>query len=116
MQDFLVLNAVILIRDGTRVTPAGAVGFDEFATGPFAKYFVKKRKAKVTALSADVIKSEAQEILRCCLEGKAEHAVPALRLNYDKVITAWSNRGELWVNPVGGSASVRASIALTMVC
>ena len=68
-----------------------------FATGPFAKYFVKKskRKAKVTALSVDVIKSEAQEILRCYLEGEAERVVLALRLNYDEVITAWSNRGEL---------------------
>jgi hypothetical protein len=94
----------------------GAVGFDEFSTGPFAKYFVKKRKAKAVALSADVIKSEAQEILRCCLEGEAERAVPTLRLNYDEVITAWSNRGEPWVNPVGESASVRAGIALTMVC
>ena len=106
---------------------AGAVGSegDEYSNGPFAKYFVKKPKVKADAqkkvMSAEVIKSEAKEILRCCLDGEAEHVVPTLRLNYDEIITAWSNRGEPWVNPadsatVGGAASIAFSQQLTMVC
>lgn len=55
-------------------------------------------------LSPETIKLEAKEILRCCREGLSEEdlrAVPSLRLNYDDVITAWSDRGVPWVNPDG---------------
>lgn len=100
------------------------VGSDEFSTGPFAKYFVKKKRVKTASLkkllSPDVIKSEAKEILRCCMEGEPERAVPTLRLNYDEIITAWSNRGEPWVNPADaaavGGGGILLSPQVTMVC
>ncbi|KAG0606397.1 hypothetical protein M758_9G138100 [Ceratodon purpureus] len=100
-------------ENGTTTTSnAGIVGSgnDEFSNGPFAKYFVKKRKVKAESakkvMSPEVIKSEAKEILRCCLEGESERTVPTLRLNYDEIITAWSNRGEPWVNPVDSATDV----------
>jgi len=80
---------------------------DRFTDGPFAKYFALRPKSETTTtqqLSPENIKSEAKEILRCCREGLSEEelrAVPSLQLNYDDVITAWSDRGEPWVYPDG---------------
>ncbi|CAN5969186.1 unnamed protein product [Sphagnum jensenii] len=45
-------------------------------------------------------KKEAQEILRCSLESLSEEElrqVPSLRLDYDDVLNAWSNRGAFWM-------------------
>lgn len=75
---------------------------DQFSTGPFANFFAKNRKSETVHSSPENIKNEAKEILRCCLEGLTEEdmrTVPSLRLNYEDVITAWSDRGEPWVNP-----------------
>lgn len=76
---------------------------DQFVTaGPFAKFFAGKVKTEnQPVLSAETIKSEAKEILRCCLEGLSEEdlrQVPSLRLNYEDVMTAWSDRGEPWLD------------------
>lgn len=76
---------------------------DQFVTaGPFAKFFAAKVKTESQpVLSAETIKSEAKEILRCCLEGLSEEdlrQVPSLRLNYEDVMTAWSDRGEPWLD------------------
>ncbi len=45
-------------------------------------------------------KKEAQEILRCSLESLSEEElrqVPSLRLDYDDVLNAWSDRGAFWM-------------------
>lgn len=74
-----------------------------YANGPFAKYFVTKKPKTSTSqrLSPEIIKREAREILRCCTEGEREdqRAVPTLRLNYEEIFAAWSDRGEPWVSP-----------------
>ncbi|XP_024380508.1 zinc finger protein CONSTANS-LIKE 16 isoform X2 [Physcomitrium patens] len=81
---------------------AVSVEADQFGNGPFAKFFAKKPKGEKVLLSPENIKSEAKEILRCSLEGLSEEdlrTAPTLRLNYEDVLTAWSDRGEPWVNP-----------------
>ncbi len=43
---------------------------------------------------------EAQEILRCSLESLSEEElrqVPSLRLDYNDVLNAWSDRGAFWM-------------------
>ncbi|CAM6046387.1 unnamed protein product [Sphagnum compactum] len=45
-------------------------------------------------------KKEAQEILRCSLESLSEEElrqVPSLRLDFDDVLNAWSDRGAFWM-------------------
>uniref|UniRef100_A0A7I4BF03 Uncharacterized protein n=1 Tax=Physcomitrium patens TaxID=3218 RepID=A0A7I4BF03_PHYPA len=73
---------------------------DRFITGPFARFFAQKMKAKLSEpMCAERIKSEAKEMLRCCREGEDEaQRVPTLQLNLADVLTAWSNRGEPWID------------------
>lgn len=73
--------------------------------GPFAKFFAEKGRSssyqKQSGMSPEKIKDAAKEILRCCREGlseEEERQVPSLRLNYDDVLTAWSDRGDPWVD------------------
>lgn len=73
--------------------------------GPFAKFFAGKGRSssdqKQSGMSPDKIKDAAKEILRWCREGlseEEERLVPSLRLNYDDVLTAWSDRGDPWVD------------------
>lgn len=87
---------------------------DQFSTGPFANFFAKNRKSETVHSSPENIKNEAKEILRCCLEGLTEEdmrTVPSLRLNYEDVITAWSDRGEPWVNPENFPSEATVGVA-----
>ncbi|CAM6017394.1 unnamed protein product [Sphagnum balticum] len=48
------------------------------------------------------VKKEAQEILRCSLEALSEEdlrQLPSLRLDYEDVLNAWSDRGAFWMDP-----------------
>ena len=52
-------------------------------------------------VTPDKIKKEAEEILKCSLEGLSEEdlrLVPSLRLNYEDVLSAWSGRGGPWMD------------------
>jgi hypothetical protein len=47
------------------------------------------------------VKKEAQEILRCSLEALSEEdlrQLPTLRLDYEDVLNAWSDRGAFWMD------------------
>lgn len=76
---------------------------DQFHTaGPFSKFFAGKVKTeKQMNMTPDKIKKEAEEILKCSLEGLSEEdlrLVPSLRLNYEDVLSAWSGRGDPWMD------------------
>lgn len=68
--------------------------------GPFTKSFTYKVKAESFADCTETIKKEAAEMLRCSLEGLSEEEikhVPSLRLNYEDVLSAWSDKS-LWTD------------------
>jgi hypothetical protein len=60
---------------------------------------------------AEKLKKKAKEILKCSLEGLSEEDlrhVPSLRLDYEEVLNAWSDRGALWTDDdnLSGSQTV----------
>jgi hypothetical protein len=60
---------------------------------------------------AEKLKEKAKEILKCSLEGLSEEDlrhVPSLRLDYEEVLNAWSDRGALWTDDdnLSGSQTV----------
>ncbi|CAK9229296.1 unnamed protein product [Sphagnum troendelagicum] len=77
---------------------------------PFARFFASSRvkteeEEDVTKQTlqgpAEKLKKKAKEILKCSLEGLSEEDlrhVPSLRLDYEEVLNAWSDRGALWTD------------------
>lgn len=71
-----------------------------FTAGPFAKFFATKTKAELMMpLSPDRIASQAKEMLKSCEDDDVQR-VPSLQLNLKDVLTAWSERGDVWINTV----------------
>jgi hypothetical protein len=70
-------------------------------SSPFAKFLPEVLvKLEGVYSGTERSKKEAQEILRCSLESLSEEElrqVPSLRLDYDDVLNAWSNRGAFWM-------------------
>ena len=88
--------------------------------GPFAKFFAEKGRSssyqKQSGMSPEKIKDAAKEILRCCREGlseEEERQVPSLRLNYDDVLTAWSDRGDPWVDFKRAADDSNSTVCIT---
>ncbi|CAK9878434.1 unnamed protein product, partial [Sphagnum jensenii] len=87
---------------------------------PFARFFSSSRvkteeEEDVTKQTlqgpAEKLKKKAKEILKCSLEGLSEEDlrhVPSLRLDYEEVLNAWSDRGALWTDDddLSGSQTV----------
>ncbi|CAK9274968.1 unnamed protein product [Sphagnum jensenii] len=87
---------------------------------PFARFFASSRvkteeEEDVTKQTlqgpAEKLKKKAKEILKCSLEGLSEEDlrhVPSLRLDYEEVLNAWSDRGALWTDDdnLSGSQTV----------
>ncbi|KAG0565262.1 hypothetical protein M758_8G172100 [Ceratodon purpureus] len=72
---------------------------NEFAAGPFAKWFATKTKSELDEpMCPEKIKLEAKAMLKCCLEDDDTPKVPLLQLNMQDILTAWSDRAEPWVN------------------
>jgi hypothetical protein len=90
---------------------------------PFARFFASSRvkteeEEDVTKQTlqgpAEKLKKKAKEILKCSLEGLSEEDlrhVPSLRLDYEEVLNAWSDRGALWTDDdnLSGSQTVPGS-------
>jgi len=69
---------------------------------PFAKFLPGLVKLEGLYSGKERVKKEAQEILRCSLEALSEEdlrQLPSLRLNYEDVLNAWSDRGAFWMDP-----------------
>jgi hypothetical protein len=65
----------------------------EFVTGPFAKWFATKAKPE---LDEPMGPERIKAMLKCCVVG--DQSVPSLQLNVQEVLTAWSDRGEPWID------------------
>jgi hypothetical protein len=69
---------------------------------PFAKFLPGLVKLEGLYSGKERVKKEAQEILRCSLEALSEEdlrQLPSLRLDYEDVLNAWSDRGAFWMDP-----------------
>ncbi|CAK9206923.1 unnamed protein product [Sphagnum troendelagicum] len=68
---------------------------------PFAKFLPGLVKLEGLYSGKERVKKEAQEILRCSLEALSEEdlrQLPSLRLDYEDVLNAWSDRGAFWMD------------------
>lgn len=71
----------------------GAAQPHEFVTGPFAKWFATRVKPE---LDEPMGPERIKAMLKCC--GVDDQSVPSLQLNVRDVLTAWSDRGEPWID------------------